>query len=247
MSADLSALRGLTRILEDVGAIVWEGDPQTYAFTYVSPGAERLLGYPAHHWIDDPAFWVNHIHPDDREWVLTFCQECTGRLEEHEFDYRMIAADGRVVWLRDVVRVEGSGGRPVRSVGVMTDVTSLKEAQARAGEAERALITVLETVRAISEDLRLEEVVGRTLSSAAALVNADRGALVLERAGKVVLVAEIRRGRNDEHSVRYFAETIALHEAGGRVPVAVVEQVLRSGEPVIIDDASNDSRVANDE
>lgn len=238
MNTEHAALRMLTGILEDVGAIVWEGDPRTYAFTYVSPGAERLLGYPARRWIEDPAFWVNHIHPDDREWVLAFCQDCTSRLEEHEFDYRMIAADGRVVWLRDVVRVEGRDGSPVRSVGVMTDVTSLKEAQARASRAERALIMVLETVRAISEDLRLEEVVVRTLSSAAALVNAKRGALVLDRAGKVVLVAELS---NDEHSVRYFAETTALHEFGSRVQVAVIEQVLRSGEPVIIDSVGNET------
>jgi PAS domain S-box-containing protein len=238
VNADLSALRVLTRILEDVGAIVWEGDPRTFAFTYVSSGAERLLGYPARRWLEDPTFWVDHIHPDDREWVLAYCQDCTSRLEEHDFDYRMIAADGRVVWLRDVVRVEGSDGRPIRSVGVMTDITSLKEAQARAAQAEQALITVLETVRAISGDLRLEEVVLRTLSSAAALVDADRGALVLERAGKVVVVAEIQHGRSDERSVRYFAETMALHEAGSWVPVALIEQVLRSGEPVILDEDS---------
>jgi PAS domain S-box-containing protein len=122
----------MRRVLEEVGAIVWEGDPQTYAFTYVSPAAERLLGYPAERWIEDPGFWVNHIHPDDREWVLGYCLEKTARIEEHEFDYRMLAASGKVVWLRDVVRVESENGRPIRSVGVMVDVTSLKEAEARA-------------------------------------------------------------------------------------------------------------------
>jgi PAS domain S-box-containing protein len=122
----------MRRVLEEVGAIVWEGDPQTYAFTYVSPAAERLLGYPAERWLEEPGFWVDHIHPDDREWVLAYCHEQTVQLEEHSFDYRMLAANGRVVWLRDVVRVESENGLPTRSVGVMVDVTSLKEAEARA-------------------------------------------------------------------------------------------------------------------
>jgi PAS domain S-box-containing protein len=139
--ADADRLPGpaLCRILDEIGAIVWEGDPQTYAFTYVSSAAERLLGYPASRWIDEPTFWLEHIHPDDREWVVDHCREHTARLEEHELDYRMIAASGQVVWLRDVVRVEGEGGRPVRSVGVMVDVTSLKHAEERAEQAAAQL------------------------------------------------------------------------------------------------------------
>jgi PAS domain S-box-containing protein len=246
MKADLSTIQMLTRLLDEVGAIVWEGDPQTYAFTYVSPGAERLLGYPARCWIEDLEFWVAHIHPDDREWVLAFCRDCTNRLEDHEFDYRMIAADGRVVWLRDVVRVEGRDGQPVRSVGVMTDVTSLKAAEARASEAERALITVLETVRAINEGLRLDEVVLRTLSGAAALLGADRGAIVLEHARGLALVAELRLGRNEERSVRYFDEPLPLHEAGSRAPAAIIEQVLRTGEPMIVNSGGNGPCFADD-
>jgi PAS domain S-box-containing protein len=233
--AELSAIQMLRRLLDEVGAIVWEGDPQTYQFTYVSPGAELLLGYPTRFWLEDLEFWVNHIHPDDREWVMELCRDCTNRLEDHELDYRMIASDGRVVWLRDVVRVEGCDGRPVRSVGVMTDVTSLKQAEARAGEAERALITVLETVRAINQDLRLDQVVVRTLGSAAALVGADRGALVLGHAGRGVLVAESRWSCNEERSVRYFDEPLPLHEAGLRATAEIIDQVLRTGEPVIID------------
>jgi PAS domain S-box-containing protein len=247
VNAEPSAIQMLTRVLDEVGAIVWEGDPQTYQFTYVSPGAERLLGYPARRWIEDLEFWVDHIHPDDREWVLAFCRDCTNRLEDHEFDYRMIAADGRVVWLRDVVRVEGCDGRPVRSVGVMTDVTSLKQAETRAGEAERAMITVLETVRAINENLRLDEVVVRTLGGAAALVGADRGALVLEHDGSGVLVAEIWRSCNEERSVRYLDEPLPLHEAGRRAPASIIHQVLRSGEPVIIDCAGKASCFPNDQ
>ena len=48
----------------------WEADARTFQFTYVSEQAERLLGYPLAQWFTLD-FWVNHLHPDDRKWVVT--------------------------------------------------------------------------------------------------------------------------------------------------------------------------------
>mgnify|MGYP006275925605 FL=1 len=116
-------------LVESASAMIWESDPDTFRFTYVSPEAESLLGYTPDQWTGDPDFWPEHIHPDDREWAMRFCSDATRRLEKHEFDYRMIAADGRVVWLRDVVSVVVRNGRPDRLVGVMIDITTMKNTQ----------------------------------------------------------------------------------------------------------------------
>ena len=122
-------------LLESLKAIVWRGDPDSYCFTYVSQAAEDILGYPVDQWLDDPKFWAEHIHPDDREWTLDYCVTNTNALRDHEFEYRMIAADGREVWLKDVVHLIVEGGRPVESIGVMVDITDKK----RADEAEKQL------------------------------------------------------------------------------------------------------------
>ena len=53
-------------LVGDVDAIVWEADPATRAFSFVSRHAESLLGYPAAAWTEDPDFWLGHLHPDDR-------------------------------------------------------------------------------------------------------------------------------------------------------------------------------------
>jgi diguanylate cyclase (GGDEF)-like protein/PAS domain S-box-containing protein len=42
------------------------------------------------------------------------------------FDYRMTAADGRTLWLREFVNLTGGDGHPERLVGVLVDVTAAK-------------------------------------------------------------------------------------------------------------------------
>ena len=68
----------------------------------------------------------------------------TEKGENHQFEYRMIASDGRIVWLRDIVTVEMSDGRPTRLRGVMVDVTERR----RADEERERLHRELEQGRA---------------------------------------------------------------------------------------------------
>ncbi|MEI4861468.1 PAS domain-containing protein, partial [Klebsiella pneumoniae] len=84
---------------------VWEADADTFEFSFVSEQAERILGYPTERWVREPTFWSDHLHPDDRDWAVRVCQEATAQKCGHDFEYRMIAADGRIVWLRDMVTV----------------------------------------------------------------------------------------------------------------------------------------------
>jgi len=122
-----------SRLLDALPAIAWSASAQTFRFSYVSPAAEKLLGYPASHWLDQPTFWVDHIYPEDK-YVATLCHNETLAGRAHELLYRMIAADGRLVWLRDYVNVHRVDGRPVELFGVMVDVTRELEAEAASRE-----------------------------------------------------------------------------------------------------------------
>lgn len=127
--AGLAESRNLyRRLVEAVSAIHWEMDYATERFTYVSPQAEAILGYPLSDWTD-LAFWVGRVHPDDREWAVRYCREASERGRDHDFVYRMISASGRTVWLRDSVQVTSRGGRPLSLRGIMIDVTHMKEAE----------------------------------------------------------------------------------------------------------------------
>ena len=113
-------------IVHSVDGIVWEADAQTFAFTFVSPQAERMLGYPLARWIEEQTFWSDHIHPDDRERAVNFRSQSTKEMRDHEFEYRMLAADGRVVQLRDIVTVVVEQNQTVRLRGLMLDITKQK-------------------------------------------------------------------------------------------------------------------------
>lgn len=130
-ASELEARQHHQRFLDLVNTtdgIVWEADARTFAFTFVSRKAESLLGYPVEDW-QTPGFWVEHLHPEDREWAPQYCASCTGRLEPHRFEYRFIAADGRVVWLEDIVTVVAEDGVPKLLRGLMVDITTRREAE----------------------------------------------------------------------------------------------------------------------
>ncbi len=119
-------------LLDDLDAIVWEADPETVQFSYVSQKAERLLGYPVQRWLDEPDFWVNLIHPEDREWVVESCAAAVQDVRHHMLDYRVVAADGRILWIREVLHVTGDApGRVSRLTGVMLDITLESAPRAR--------------------------------------------------------------------------------------------------------------------
>lgn len=123
------------RLMASIDGIFWEGDAQTLQFTYVSEQAERLLGYSLAEWTT-PDFWVNHIHPDDREWTVALCQHAASENRDQSFEYRMIAADGRIVWLRDVVHVIVEESKAAKVCGIMLDITERKQAEAALRESE---------------------------------------------------------------------------------------------------------------
>ncbi|MGH7560316.1 MAG: response regulator [Gemmatimonadales bacterium] len=116
-------------IVDSLGGIVWEADGSTFQFSFVSPRAEELLGYPASQWLEQPDFWAAHTHPDDRAWCAAFCLDATAQRRDHQFEYRMLAADGRVVWLHDIVTVKSMPDGSVRLWGIMIDITARKLAE----------------------------------------------------------------------------------------------------------------------
>ena len=113
--------RRAVEMLEGERAIVWECDARTFVFSHVSASAEDILGYPRGRWTEEPTFWADVVlHPGDRDESVSYCVAETGACRDHAFVYRARAADGRIVRLRDFVKVvTDDAGAPARLRGVM--------------------------------------------------------------------------------------------------------------------------------
>jgi PAS domain S-box-containing protein len=108
------------------------------AAAYVSPQVEDILGYSLTEWQEDPHFFVDHLHPEDRERVREAQRVARESGNALEVEYRFLAKDGRTVWLQDsytVVRDET--GRPWYTQGYALDITARKQAEADPSVARR--------------------------------------------------------------------------------------------------------------
>ena len=116
----------------DARIIVWEGDAQTFEFSFVSASAEEVLAHPVARWTTEATFWADHVvHPDDRDEAIAYCALATGKGVDHAFVYRAKAADGTTVPLLDYVQViKSKRGIAERLRGIMIDVSDAEQAEA---------------------------------------------------------------------------------------------------------------------
>jgi PAS domain S-box-containing protein len=98
---------------------------------YVSPQIETLLGFSQQEWLENPVLWHTQLHPDDRlRWHGEFANTCASGAP-FKADYRFIARDGRVIWVRGEAKlVRDDKGQPLCLQGIAFDITAIKEAEA---------------------------------------------------------------------------------------------------------------------
>jgi PAS domain S-box-containing protein len=97
---------------------------------FTSPQIEAMLGYTAEEWQNDPDMFVNTLHPEDRDPMLERLRDTTTRFQPYVGEYRLVARDGRVVWVRDgAVPVFDEDGAPKQFQGYLLDITERKLAE----------------------------------------------------------------------------------------------------------------------
>lgn len=130
-------------LVEGTQAVPFEAHCLERRFTYVGPAAEELLGFPREKWCEGN-FWFEHVHPGDRRFIDRFPAGPGNGSPDEDFVYRMLAANGRVIWVLHLVRRQPCGQL---CRGFLLDVTARHEAQAeleRSREQHRALAARLQ-------------------------------------------------------------------------------------------------------
>jgi len=112
-------------LLEQIPAIAYiTGLDETGSKVYVSPQIEVILGFSSADWLADPQLWFKQVHPDDRKRVLSEIQSSWANGKPFHSQYRLLARDGRVVWVRDEsLMVRDEAGEPCFIQGFMYDIS----------------------------------------------------------------------------------------------------------------------------
>jgi diguanylate cyclase (GGDEF)-like protein/PAS domain S-box-containing protein len=118
------------RLVEQLPLVVYVDElSDNSANIYTSPQVEELLGYTVEEWVSDPDLFVKVLHPDDRERVLDEVHRTNESGERFVCEYRLLAKDGRIIWIRDESTLYAEEGQPVHSQGYMLDITRRRQAE----------------------------------------------------------------------------------------------------------------------
>lgn len=121
----------LSELAERLQTIVWQYDVSRDVFTYISPAIEDLIGMSRERLYTESGLWFNLAHPEDGDWARAFCATATMHRKDHDFEYRMVHADGRIVWVRDIVTVVLDDDGSVAGLeGMIVDMTEHKRLEA---------------------------------------------------------------------------------------------------------------------
>jgi PAS domain S-box-containing protein len=135
-------------LVEHVPAMTYmevaDSEAQSNKFLYISPQVKAVLGYSPEEWMTDPQLFRKSLHPDDRERVLDEDLRTNITGEPFQMEYRQLARDGRVVWVRDeaVLVRDYEGGIPYW-LGVQFDITDRREAEEALRQSEQRYRTVV--------------------------------------------------------------------------------------------------------
>jgi len=119
----------LSSLIHSIDGIVWECRPHgSYEFTFASTQMERILGYPPKDCLKTPGFWEEKIHPEDAAQTLQTYRDMVESGQSYTQEYRVQAADGHWVWIRESGRIMTENGKATAVVGIYQDVSEQKKA-----------------------------------------------------------------------------------------------------------------------
>jgi len=147
----------LLQIATSLREAVWLRDVKTLELLYISPAYETLWGRPVAGFYENPAAFLEAVHPDDQPRILQAVDAQRGGRPFNE-EYRIVRPDGTVRWVWGrTFPVLDEAGELCRVTAVVEDITQRKQAEEalRAEHAELARRVDERTaeLRALNEEL----------------------------------------------------------------------------------------------
>ncbi len=220
------------QVVETIREVFWVRDVAQDRIIYVSPGYEKIWGYPQARLYESPAHWAQSIHEADREGVArtALAKQLDGTYDE---TFRIVRPDGTQRWIRArAFPVRNAEGVVYRVVGVAEDITERKRAELRL-QLQYSVTAVLAEASAPAElNLKILETLCRGLQW-------DMAALwMVDRSARVLRCAEVWHPRSTEFQEFADSNRTLTFATGNGLPGCVWE----SGQPEWSFDVAHDVR-----
>jgi len=140
---------------------------------YISPAYEKIWQRSCESLYEQPADWINAVHPEDQNRVCIALEQ----LIEGNFDieYRIIRPDGSIRWIHDrAFPIQAHDGGVYRVAGIAEDITKRKQTEVvlhQQAERERLLGDIAQRIR---QSLDLDEILNTTVTEVRQVLQADR-------------------------------------------------------------------------
>jgi PAS domain S-box-containing protein len=226
-------------LIDGLPLVTWLTEPGDRSSTlYVSPLIDELTGFSPAEWTEEPDLFSKLLHPDDRTVVMEELEQVKNGTPLRA-EYRLIARDGRVVWVREeTTTARDPGGEPLYTQTFLRNIGERKRSEderesllaaeraAASGTAERQ--SRLDLLRRSGDEL------ASTLDHQAALQRVAE--LVVRDFADWCLVDVVDEG--NELRRLAVARTEPRKPGGGPAPdnhpEAAVRAVVESGRPDVV-------------
>ncbi len=110
-----------------------------YGATSISENIKGILGYESREILEDSGFWLNHLHPEDRDQLVADLAQIF-ETEQHAREYRILHADGNYRWVYEQLQLmRNEAGEPVEIIGYLVGISDRKHAERALQEREAFL------------------------------------------------------------------------------------------------------------
>lgn len=197
-------------LASSVDAAVWEADADSGRMLFVSEQIERLSGYPAARFMKDPDFKLSCVHPADRGMLKDVLASVTEENNRVEVIYRFIRADGKPIWIRDIVRGFFGKDQAKLLIGVSIDVTD----RARM---ESAMSLVIDVIASATEADEMDDILSIALNKTCEATGWTLGqAWLVDAAGETLYCcAYSRHGTEAVSAVHELSQQLRFRKGEG--------------------------------
>ena len=202
-------------------------------FLYVSPSCERITGYSAQEFLDDPSLLDKIVHPDDLDDIrnhLHVVEKKVGHETLYSLDFRIIHRDGHTVWVSHACRpVYGKEGQPLGRRVCNRDITERKqsEEEIRLNESRLQCLYEISQYKAYN----VQDVLNFTLERAITLTGSRFGFIYHYDGNKRCFILN-----SWSKDVMTECEIAEPHDVNERVKTGLWGEAVRQKKAIIVND-----------